>query len=201
MGCESEPIVTTIRFTRRKLPHWEVARGRYFVTVRCAGSLPREVTSRLDEIAQAMALVEPRSPGFAALQRESFLTLEKYLDHAPTGLLVGDAAQLLADEFAHVTALGFAVPHFTILPNHWHALLVSTADAPCELSKVMKHVKGRSGRSIRKRLGGAGPIWQRKWFDHWVRDEAEWHRIVDYIQANPVKARIVSNWEDHPWTK
>jgi len=201
MGHSSGSIVPTIRFTRRKLPHWEVGAGRYFVTVRCAGSLPNEVTGRLAEVAQAMALVEPRSPQFAALQRESFRTLEKYLDHAADGVLVDDAARLLASEFESITEIGFEIPHFSILPNHWHALLVSKSATPRELSAVMKRIKGRSGKRLRKLLGGAGPIWQREWFDHWVRDEGEWDRIVAYIRGNPVKAKIVSRWEDHPWTK
>ena len=201
MACSSESIVPTIRFTRRKLPHWEVAQGRYFVTVRCAGSLPNEVTIRLAEIAQAMAVVEPSSPGFAALQRESFRTLEKYLDDAPTGILISDAARVLVDEFTNVAPLGFEIPHFTILPNHWHALLVATAEYPPTLSALMKRIKGRSAKNIRAKIGGSGPVWQREWFDHWIRDEAEGQRIVAYIHANPVKAKIVARWEDHPWTQ
>ena len=202
MSHSPESLVPTIRFTRRKLPHWEVARGRYFITVRCAGTLPKVVTTRLAEIAQSLALIEPRSPQFAALQRESFRTLEKYLDDSSAGgLLVGDTAGLLADEFARSEGLGFTIPHFSILPNHWHALLVATTATPTELSTCMKRLKGRSGKYIRAHLGGAGPVWQREWFDHWVRDEAEWERIVAYIHSNPVKAGIVSRWEDHPWTQ
>ena len=66
---------------------------------------------------------------------------------------------------------------------------------------AMKRVKGRTGRKIRADVGGTGPIWQREWFDHWIRNEAEWEKTVAYIQNNPVKAGIVSDWRRHPWTK
>ena len=202
MGHSSESLVPTTRFTRRKLPHWEVARGRYFITVRCAGSLPRDVVERLAEINHTLALIEPRSPQFAALQRESFQTLEKYLDDTvAAGPLVGEAARLLTDEFAGSEALGFAISHFSILPNHWHTLLAATTATPPDLSTFMKGLKGRSGKRIRELIGGSGPVWQREWFDHWVRNEAEWERVVAYLRANPVKAGIVARWEDHPWTK
>lgn len=33
--------------------------------------------------------------------------------------------------------------------------------------------------------------------DHWVRDEAEWKRIVAQIEHNPVKAWLVQHAEDY----
>jgi len=50
-------------------------------------------------------------------------------------------------------------------------------------------------------LQRAGPFWQAEWFDHWVRDDPEQSRIVDYIRQNPVKAGLVSSWEHYPWAK
>lgn len=30
-------------------------------------------------------------------------------------------------------------------------------------------------------------VWQRNYYEHIIRDEAEWGRIRDYIEANPVR--------------
>ncbi len=38
----------------------------------------------------------------------------------------------------------------------------------------------------------AGRLWQRNYYEHIVRDEAELERIRDYIVNNP------SNWKDDP---
>jgi hypothetical protein len=70
----------TTRFSRGKLPHWEVLNGRYFITVRCADSLPSEVVTRLQQIHETMRLIEPASNGFAELQRTYFRMMEKHLD-------------------------------------------------------------------------------------------------------------------------
>ena len=196
-------VVPTLRFRRRHLPHWEVAAGRYFVTVRFADSLPREAVERLKELQHHLAGVSPRSPQFAAFQRRIFLTLEKYLD-AGSGscpLRQPAAAKILLTEFTFLADWDVAVPHFTVMPNHWHALLEPGDSCAHSLSAIMKRLKGRTGKHLRAALGGSGPVWQGEWFDHWVRHDGEWTRIVDYIHANPVKAHLARVWSEHPWTR
>ena len=110
----------TLRFTRRNLPHWEVEGGRYFITVRCADSLPREVVARLDEIHRQIAAIEPASAQFATEQRRYFALMEKYL-HAGYGscpLREGSIAQAMIGEFRLLAEWDIEVPHFTIMPNH-----------------------------------------------------------------------------------
>jgi hypothetical protein len=34
-----------------------------------------------------------------------------------------------------------------------------------------------------------------------MRDESEWERTVEYIRRNPVKAGIVREWAEHPFTR
>ena len=96
-----------------------------------------------------------------------------------------------------------AVPHFAIMPNHWHALLVPapTVDPHHTLAAIMKRLKGRTGKRLRSVLGGRGPVWQREWFDRWIRSDAEHEKIIAYIRHNPVKAGLAQSWEEHPWTQ
>ena len=94
-----------------------------------------------------------------------------------------------------------AVPHFTIMPNHCHALIVPLANSTRSLGEIMKRIKGRTGRLIRTTAGGGGAVWQREWFDRWIRDDHEWERTVAYIRNNPVKAGLVAKWEEHGWTQ
>ena len=194
--------VQTTRFTRGRLPHWEVEGGRYFVTVRCHDSLPREVVARLQEIQESLTRVEPRSDEFIGLQRRYFATTEKYLDagggSAP--LRRTEAASALVASFAGLAEEGVSVRHFAIMPNHWHALLAPIGEASIELHGVMSRLKGRSSRAVNLALGWTGTLWQREWFDRWMRDDAEWERCVEYVRQNPVKAGIVRDWRDDPWT-
>jgi REP element-mobilizing transposase RayT len=198
-------LVHTTRFRRGKLPHWEVEGGRYFITVRLADSLPAPVVAQLQEIHRALAAIEPASEQFAALQRQYFRTMEKYLDAGVGSCALRDprCAQTVATELAALTEWAVDAPHYTVMPNHWHALLISRAGCAHSLDEIMKRLKGRTGKQLRAATGtsGSGAVWQREWFDRWMRDDGEWDKTVAYIRNNPVKAGLAAHWEDHPWTK
>ena len=196
-------LAHTTRFKRGKLPHWEVALGRYFITVRLADSLPRATVLRLQEIHRCLAAIEPQSSRFVALQRQYFLTMEKFLDAGIGGCVLSDArlATAVVEELVALADWQVETPHYTIMPNHLHALIVPREDCVHTLADIMKRIKGRTGHRIRHALGGSGPIWQREWFDRWMRSESEWDRVVEYIRQNPVKARLVQAWQDHAWTR
>ena len=193
----------TIRFRRGKLPHWEVEGGRYFITVRLADSLPDEVVARLQEIHQTLSTIESASEQFAALQRQYFRTMEKYLDAGTGSCAHCDprCAQAIVAELAALSEWAVDAPHFAIMPNHWHALLVPRAECVHSLDQVMKRLKGRTAKQLRRIVGGSGTVWQREWFDRWMRDDSECEKTVAYIRNNPVKAGLAARWEDHPWTR
>ena len=169
---------------------------------RCIPANP-EVVDRLQEIHRSLEQIEANSAAFATLQRQYFRTMEKYLDAGIGACVLRDEAiaAKVRDEFRALGEWAIAVPHFTIMPNHWHALLIPPANCTHSLGEIMKRIKGRTGTQIRKILGGRGAVWQREWFDRWIRDEAEWDRTVSYIRQNPVKAGLAKQWEDHRWTK
>ncbi len=196
-------LVETISFRRGKLPHWEVKNGRYFVTVRLADSLPSVVVAQLQETHRALSAIESASAQFGALQRQYFHTMEKYLDAGTGACLLRDPAHagIVRTELLALEAWNVAVPHFTIRPNHWHALIVPSADGTRSLGEIMKRIKGRTGRQVRATAGGGGVVWQREWFDRWIRDDHEWDKTVAYIRNNPVKAGLAATWAEHPWTK
>ena len=60
-----------------------------------------------------------------------------------------------------------------------------------------KKFSGRRANSILDRVGER--FWQREWFDHWIRSEAEAQRTIQYIRNNPVKAGLVRNYLEWPY--
>ncbi len=198
-------VVETTSFRRGKLPHWEIKHGRYFVTVRLADSLPAAVLARLQEIYRDLSAIESASAQFTALQRQYFATMEKHLDAGTGACLLrdDDNAAILASEFEALGEVDVAVPHPTIMPNHWHALIVPAPHCVHSLDWIMRRVKGRTGLQIRAatKTSGTGSVWQREWFDRWMRDDHEWEKTVAYIRNNPVKAGLAATWPEHPWTK
>ena len=69
------------------------------------------------------------------------------------------------------------------------------------LYTIMQRIKGASARYSNVLLDRQGfPFWQRDYFDYFIRNNKEFQRIITYILENPVKAKLVKNWEDFPYT-
>jgi ATP:corrinoid adenosyltransferase len=43
-------------------------------------------------------------------------------------------------------------------------------------------------------------VWQREYWDRYIRDERHFAAVRDYIAANPVTAGLASKPEDWPWS-
>ena len=44
------------------------------------------------------------------------------------------------------------------------------------------------------------PLWQREYWDRFIRDENHFQKAVDYIHMNPVRAGLVSKANEWPWS-
>jgi len=83
------------------------------------------------------------------------------------------------------------------MANHVH-LLIRPVIAP---HRLLKSLKGATAREANRLLGRTGqPFWQKESYDHWVRNEIELGRIRRYIENNPVKAGIVRDAREYPWS-
>jgi putative transposase len=91
-----------------------------------------------------------------------------------------------------------------ILSDHVHALWAlpeGDADFATRWSSIKSgfsrglDAQPRSASKISKREKG---IWQRRYWEHAIRDEADFERHVDYIHFNPVKHGYVNRVADWP---
>jgi REP element-mobilizing transposase RayT len=70
-----------------------------------------------------------------------------------------------------------------------------------ELPQITHWLKGRTAVEANRLLGRTGEaFWQHESYDHWVRNEREFNRIVAYIEENPVSAGLAARAEDWPWS-
>jgi putative transposase len=99
----------------------------------------------------------------------------------------------------------FVTLAMVVLPEHLHAiwrLPPGDADYPLRWSQIKagfsrRLPKGERIRASRKTKRERG-IWQRRYWEHQIRDEADLARHVDYIHYNPVKHGWVSRPVDWP---
>ena len=101
----------------------------------------------------------------------------------------------------------FAIEAIVVLPDHLHAIwTLPEADADFALRwRLIKSTFSRTlprGEQIsRSRFEkGERGIWQRRYWEHTLRDENDVARHVDYIHFNPVKHRHVTRVKDWPYS-
>lgn len=102
------------------------------------------------------------------------------------------------------TRYPFHVDAWVLLPDHLHCVwTLPEGDDQYGMrwSLIKRHVTQETGfysnatasRVTRRERG----LWQRRFWEHAIRDEKDFERHVDYIRWNPVKhghARTVSEW-------
>ena len=43
-------------------------------------------------------------------------------------------------------------------------------------------------------------VWMREYWDRYIRSEEHYHKVMDYIHSNPVKAGLCATAEDWIWS-
>ncbi len=90
-----------------------------------------------------------------------------------------------------------------VLPNHIHAIwTLPPDDADYSLrwrlikTKFSAHFPHAENLSASKQRRHERGIWQRRFYEHTVRDETDLQRCADYIYFNPVKHGLCGNVRD-----
>jgi putative transposase len=118
------------------------------------------------------------------------------------------AVELLRSTFRHTLEhLPFTVIASVILPEHMHFIWtlppeVSDFSTRWRLIKsdFTRHwcAKESLSESASRVLKGEKDVWQRRFWEHVIRDEFDLSRHIEYIHYNPVKHGLVSSpgdWE------
>jgi putative transposase len=121
-----------------------------------------------------------------------------------TTLLIDHVAQLRAAFRLVRNAHPFVIDAIVVLPDHLHCIWRLPPDDD-RFATRWRMIKARFSETVadgervsasRIRKGERG-IWQRRYWEHAIRDEEDWRHHVDYIHYNPVKhgyAKRVCDW-------
>ncbi|MBE2198715.1 MAG: hypothetical protein IAE79_08905 [Anaerolinea sp.] len=199
---------------RRYLPHIQPPGAVFFVTFRLAGTIPATVQAQLIAEVEAakkrLALLE--NPVEQARQtylehRRAFGRFDAILDkaaHGPTWLKDPRIARLVTDSLHFWDGKRYDLDCYSVMSNHGHVVfrpLMQQKDGDYfSLALIMYSIKRYTATEANRVLGRNGRFWQPESYDHVVRDEAELLRIRRYVLENPVKAGLVAQWEDWPWS-
>src|SRR5689334_14343658 len=88
----------------------------------------------------------------------------------------------------------FQIDAIVVLPDHLHCIWTlprSDSDFSTRWHAIKagfaRQLSGGESLSERRRRKGERGIWQRRFWEHTIRDERDWSHHVDYIHFNPVK--------------
>ncbi len=208
------------QFYRRKLPHIHSPGSTLFVTFRLAGSIPKTVLQQWLAEKSLRSRKKVNDESQIEFGRRWFARFEDILHQAKTGpiwLANPHVAKIVSDGLKYRDERVYRLHAFCIMSNHTHVVFTPRlndrsivevkdsnplrflSDAPT-LGAIMKSLKGYTAREANKFLNRRGSFWEEESYDHEIRNEDEFGRIVKYVLNNPVKARLVENWSDWPWT-
>lgn len=101
----------------------------------------------------------------------------------------------------------FAIDAIVVLPDHLHAvwtLPANDTDYPTRwrliktmFSRAVTTPAFRRESHIKK---GERNLWQRRYWEHAIRDDKDLHHHIDYVHYNPVKHGHVQRTSDWPYS-
>ena len=68
------------------------------------------------------------------------------------------------------------------------------------MSETVGAWKKHTGRLANKLIGKAGAFWAEDYFDVFMRNSEHERKTVHYIENNPMKAKLVLDPKDWPWS-
>ena len=118
--------------------------------------------------------------------------------------LLTEHANILKEAFAYVKQRHpFEIPAIVVLPDHIHFIMElpdNDDDFPKRIMLIKQYFsrqmpKTENIKASRTNKGERG-IWQRRYWEHCIRDEQDYQHHVDYIHINPVKHGLVNRASD-----
>jgi putative transposase len=106
--------------------------------------------------------------------------------------------RLLRAAFRHARGKrSFIVEAIVILPDHLHCIWTLPPD-DADYSHRWRLIK--AGVGAERNGKGEYNLWQRRFWEHTIRDEADFERQANYIHYNPVKHKLVKRVTDWPYS-
>jgi len=101
----------------------------------------------------------------------------------------------------------FAIDAFVVLPDHLHAIW-TLPPGDHDFSTRWRLIKSRFAKALPKHeqlsavrvARNERGVWQRRFWEHLIRDEGDYARHVEYCYVNPLKHQLVTRVRDWPYS-
>jgi putative transposase len=101
----------------------------------------------------------------------------------------------------------FVIDAWVVLPEHMHCVwTLPSGDTAYPLrwrlikTFFCRALPSNEYRSALRVLRGERGVWQRRYWEHLIRDDEDFRRHVDYVHINPLKHGLVEQVQDWPYS-
>ena len=178
--------------SRGYLPHFDGIELPQFITIHLADSIPQKVIQRWKEELKSLTYDQER----ILLQR----CIEKYLDQGYGEALLkhSNVATMVQNSLLKFDSKRYRLFAWVVMPNHVHSLM--TRFENYELKDILHSLKSYTAHEANKLLNRKGQFWIEDYFDRYMRNQDHFRKTVQYIENNPVKARLCEKPSDWPFS-
>lgn len=175
-------------YSRGYLPHFDSPNLCQSITFRLGDSLPADVVA---------ALADDPAVMWNSVKRAR---VEVYLNAGYGACHLRDPriGRMVEQALLYFDGARYRMIAWVIMPNHVHTLVEMFEGHP--LPSVVQSWKSYTAKQANQILGRTGRFWATGYFDRYIRDERHFANVVAYIHANPVKAGLVAEPEDWPFS-
>lgn len=89
----------------------------------------------------------------------------------------------------------FDINAWVVLPDHMHCIWTLPAN-DCNYSQRWRAIK----KAFTKSLPGNATVWQKRFWEHCIRDDRDYKAHIDYVYINPVKHGLVKSVTEWPYS-
>jgi len=195
---------------KRHLPHIQPPGATIFITFRLEGSVPVAESRQVKEDYEHFTRIiqtQPAQRQIASRKRASLIFRYDSILHdsnnSPHYLKDSRIAKIVMKAIHFNDNQLYDLLAFCIMSNHVHVVLTPLAVASEEyisLERITHSIKSYTANQVNRLLNQPGQFWDHESFDHYCRSESEVNRFIDYTINNPVKAGLVNNPSEWPWS-
>ena len=102
----------------------------------------------------------------------------------------------------------YEIDAIVVLPDHIH--MIMTPEIATDYPKIVRAIKynfstklvgcdcyrSDEEQSFSRYRRGLKTVWQKRYYEHTIRDEKDYFRCLEYMQNNPVKHELVKDMKD-----
>ena len=175
-------------YSRGYLPHFDGGEILQFITLHLADAVPKAIVEKWK--------IELASEKEEIAQKILFWRIEKFADQGCGACYLQrpEIADVIRNSLLYFHNEKYNLIAWVIMPNHIHFLMRPAEDQILE--KIMHSIKSFTAQKANKLLNRKGQFWQEDYFDRYIRNYEHYEKTVNYIEFNPVKAKLCEKQSD-----